>query len=144
LRSSRESGAADTAGAAEVAKAASSASVAFFDILPLRSSCLSEMLRMNIADVNPSTSEILDALREFEIKRGGGPGASANSAGEAEGKSRGNLCPTSLERGNRRRAEARIERLSYERSFSPADVETWLSDGCDYGKALRAAIPRKC
>lgn len=132
LRSSIDAGA---------AKARPLPSIAFFDILPLRSSCLSEMLRMNIPDLDGKTSEILDMLHDFETRRGGGPGAAGDAAGETEGRA-GEIYAHHLSNaGMDKKPQTRIERLSYERSFTPADVEAWLSEEGDYGKALRASIP---
>ena len=115
--------------------------VAFFDILPLRSSCLSEMLTMNTPDVEGQTMEVLDILRDFEAGRGGGPGTAGDPAGETEGRIEEIYTRLLSNAGMDKVPQTRVERLSYERSYTLSDVETWLSEEGDYGKALRAAMP---
>ena len=100
------------------------------------------MLRMNIPELDGKTSEILDILHDFETRRGGGPGVAGGfrpaKPREGPGKSMPNIFRT---REWTKSLKARIERLSYERSYTLADVEAWLSEEGDYGKALRVAIP---
>ena len=120
--------------------AAAPAGIAFFDILGGRSSYLSEMLKLNIQDPDPKTKELIDALEAFEKKRGGGPSLAADAIRQDEEKA-GKIFSSHLKKaGISKKPAMRVERLTYDRYLTAAEIETWLSAESDYGVALRANL----
>ncbi len=125
------------------------ASIVFFDILASRSSFLSETLKMNLVDPDSGTVDMIARLEEFEIKRGGGPGfaqqpsspqpPSPLQGSHSEAVFAGRLADAGFD-SSRLKPSTRIERLSYERTLSRQEVESWLAADGEYGKGLRDAF----
>ncbi|HWR11566.1 MAG TPA: AAA family ATPase [Rectinemataceae bacterium] len=114
--------------------------IVFFDILGGRSSYLSEMLRLNVTDPDLKIKELIDALEAFEKKRGGGPSLAAETIRQDEEKA-GKIFSSHLKKaGISKKPAIRVERLTYDRYLTAAEIETWLSAESDYGAALRADL----
>jgi hypothetical protein len=128
----------------------------FFDILGGRSGFLSEMLRLNIAEPDARTTELILELEAFEKTYGSGPSlargaaplalprtakdAALNAARDNPETAMKTLLGHLKAAGVGGEPEIRIHCLSYERNLSPGDTELWLSTQNDYGRALRKAF----
>ena len=121
-------------------------SIVFFDILAARSSNLSEMLKLNAADLETRTADIIASLEDFEQKHGGGPAYTREASPQDEQKieaafgrrlAAAGFDPAKL------KPSIKIERLAYERSVSRAEMESWLSVDGEYGRAMLEARGEK-
>jgi len=122
------------------AAAAGSGEAAIFEILDGRSSCLSEMLALNIADPGEAERELIAALARAEAKRGGGPGLAAASARFDEASLAAALAPRLAEAGLSGTPAWRVERIPCPRQLEAAEIAEWLSAGTEYGSHLRMEL----
>ena len=126
--------------ALRAAAAAGSGEAAIFEILDGRSSCLSEMLALNIADPGEAERELIAALARAEAKRGGGPGIAAASARFDEASLGAALGPRLAAAGFSAPLAWRIERIPCPRQLEAAEIAEWLSPGTEYGSYLRMEL----
>jgi len=118
-------------------------SILFFDILGEKSSRLSEMLKLNISAPGEATAALIGSLETVENAYGGGPGLARDAVRE-ESERAGEIF--SLHLGNAGIKAAPVMTtacLSYRRTLSAADIETWLSTAGEYGATLRDALGKE-
>lgn len=127
---------------AESALAAGNAvsGVVFFNILGGKSSCLSEMLKLNLTNPDSKTAALTASVEAFERSYGGGPGLARDAAHGEEEKAEEIFVRHLSKAGIKAAPTMTVKCLSYQRSLSAMDIETWLSTERDYGGRLRDAI----
>jgi len=122
------------------AGAAGSGEAAIFEILDGRSSCLSEMLALNLEDAGGADSELVAALARAEASRGGGPGIAAASPRFGESALNAALAPRLAAAGFPAPLSWRVERIPCPRQLEAAEIAEWLAPGTEYGSYLRKEL----
>ncbi|MCE1195508.1 AAA family ATPase, partial [bacterium] len=126
--------------AALAAAAAGRGEIAFFELLDGRSSCLSEMLALNIASGGEQVRELIAALSRAEASRGGGPGLASASPRFDEAAIGAALAPRLAAAGLPVALSWRVERISCPRQLEAAEIAEWLSPKSEYGSHLRREL----
>jgi putative ATPase len=126
--------------ALRAAAASGSREADIFEILDGRSSCLSELLALNLAAPGEPERELIAALAKAEAARGGGPSIASASVRFDEATLTAAFAPQLAAAGFSTLPAWSVERIPCPRQLEPAEIAEWLAPGTEYGAYLRKEL----